>query len=129
MKAAMDLIFHMYGKSDMYPAGIAEPKYTTAKGMARIFIDGDRIKINQLIYAGLLGIDDFGYESKEVRSFGTVVFPFEEIVMERYDKKKIILGTTNLKPEQIEKIYGGHVLDRLNQMCFFIEINSPSKRK
>jgi len=129
MKAAMDLIFHMYGKSDMYPIGIPEPKYTTAKGMARIFIDGDRIKINQLIYSGLLGIDDFGYESKEVRSFGTVVFPFEEIIMERYDKKKIILGTTNLKPGQIEKIYGGHVLDRLNQMCFFIEINSPSKRK
>lgn len=129
MKATMDLIFEMYGKSDVYPIGINEPKYVSAKKMARIFIDGERTKINEMIYAGLLGIDDFGYESKEVRSFGTIVFPFEEIVMERYDKKKIILGTTNLKPAQIEKIYGGHVLDRLNQMCFWIEINTQSKRK
>ena len=129
MKAAMALIFEMYGKSDVYPSGINEPKYITSKKMARIFIDAERTKINELIYAGLLGIDDFGYESKEVRSFGTTVFPFEEIIMERYDKKKIVLATTNLKPEQIEKVYGGHVLDRLNQMCFWIEINTQSKRK
>lgn len=129
MKAAISLIFHMYGKSDLYLNGISEPKYISAKKMARIFIDGEKTKINEMIYAGLLGIDDFGYESKEVRSFGTVVFPFEEIIMERYDKKKIILATTNLKPEQIENIYGGHVLDRLNQMCFWIEINTQSKRK
>ena len=128
MKAAMALIFEMYGKSDFYLIGINEPKYITSKKLARIFIDGERTKINELIYSGLLGIDDFGYESKEVRSFGTVVFPLEEIIMERYDKKKIILATTNLSPKQIEKIYGGHVLDRLNQMCFWIEINTPSKR-
>lgn len=129
MKATMALIFEIYGKSDNYPIGINEPKYITSKKMARIFIDAERTKINELIYAGLLGIDDFGYESKEVRSFGTIVFPFEEIIMERYDKKKIVLATTNLKPEQIEKIYGGHVLDRLNQICFWIEINTQSKRK
>ena len=129
MKATMDLIFEMYGKSDVYQIGINEPKYVSAQKMARIFIDGERTKINEMIYAGVLGIDDFGYESKEVRSFGTIVFPFEEIIMERYDKKKIILGTTNLKPAQIENIYGGHVLDRLNQMCFWIEINTQSKRK
>lgn len=129
MKAAMSLIYEMYGKSDLYPIGINEPKYISAKKMARIFIDGERTKINELIYTGLLGIDDFGYESREVRTFGTVVFPFEEIIMERYDRKKIVLATTNLKPEQIEKMYGGHVLDRLNQMCFWIEINTKSKRK
>lgn len=129
MKAAMSLIYEMYGKSDLYPTGINEPKYISGKKIARIFIDGERTKINELIYTGLLGIDDFGYESREVRTFGTVVFPFEEIIMERYDRKKIILATTNLKPEQIEKMYGGHVLDRLNQMCFWIEINTPSKRK
>ena len=129
MKAAMKLIFHIYGKSDIQPAGIHEPKYITSKKLARLFIDNEKIKINELIYAKLIGIDDFGYESKEVRTFGTIVFPFEEILMERYDKKKIILTTTNLKPAQIEKIYGGHVLDRLKQMCFWIEINNPSKRK
>lgn len=128
MKAAMKLIFHIYGVSESYPSGIHEPKYITSKKLARLFIDNEKVKINELIYAKLIGIDDFGYESKEVRTFGTIVFPFEEILMERYDKKKIMLATTNLKPAQIEKIYGGHVLDRLKQMCFWIEINSPSKR-
>lgn len=128
MKAAMKLIFYIYGVSESYPIGIHEPKYITSKKLARLFIDNERVKINELIYAKLIGIDDFGYESKEVIAYGTRVFPFEEILMERYDKKKIILTTTNLKPEQIEKIYGGHVLDRLRQMCFWIEINSPSKR-
>jgi len=129
MKAAMKLIFHIYGKSDIQPLGINEPKYITSKKLARLFIDNEKVKINELIYAKLIGIDDFGYESKEVRTFGTIVFPFEEILMERYDKKKIILATTNLKPEQIEKAYGGHILDRLKQMCFWIEINALSKRK
>jgi len=128
MKAAMKLVFHIYGISDQYKAGIHEPKYITSKKLARLFIDNEKVKINELIYAKLIGIDDFGYESKEVRTFGTIVFPFEEILMERYDKKKIVLATTNLSPEQIEKHYGGHILDRLNQMCFWIEINAPSKR-
>lgn len=129
MKAAMKLVFHIYGKSETYPSGIHEPKYITSKKLARLFIDNETVKINELIYAKLIGVDDFGYESREVRTYGTIVFPFEEILMERYDKKKVILATTNLKPEQIEKMYGGHVLDRLKQMCFWIEINAPSKRK
>ena len=129
MKAAMKLIFHIYGVSDGYPSGIHEPKYITAKTLARHFMDGEKTKINELIYTKILGIDDFGYESREVRSFGTIVFPFEEILMERYDRKKIILATTNLTPAKIEKMYGGHVLDRLKQMCFWVEINSVSKRK
>jgi len=128
MKAALKLVFHIYGASETYPAGIHEPKYITSKRLSRLFIDNEKVKINELIYAKLIGIDDFGYESKEVRTFGTIVFPFEEITMERYDKKKIILATTNLTPAQIEKIYGGHVLDRLKQMCFWIEMNSGSKR-
>ena len=128
MKAAMKLVFHIYGKTDHYPTGIDEPIYVTSKKLARMFIDNEKIKINSLIYSKLIGIDDFGYESREVRTFGTIVFPLEEIIMERYDKKKIILATTNLTPAQIEKLYGGHVLDRLKQMCFWIEINAPSKR-
>ena len=128
MKAAMKLSFHIYGASETYPAGINEPKYITSKKLARLFMDNERIKINELIYAKLIGIDDFGYESREVRAYGTIVFPFEEVIMERYDKKKVILATTNLKPEQIKKLNGGHVLDRLKQMCFWVEMNTGSKR-
>lgn len=129
MKAAMSLCYLIYGISDKYKIGIHEPKYITSKKLARLFIDNEKIKINELIFSSLLGIDDFGYESKEVRTYGTIVFPLEEIIMERYDKKKIILATTNLNPSKIENIYGGHILDRLNQMCFWIELNIPSKRK
>lgn len=128
MKAAMKLMYIIYGKSENYIHGISEPVYVSAKRMARHFIDNERFKINQLIYADLLGIDDVGYESKEVKTMGTLVYPFEEILMERYDRKKIVLITTNKTAEEIESIYGGHILDRLNQMCFWIEINSPSKR-
>lgn len=129
MKATIKLIFDMYGVSEHYPNGIHEPKYISGKQLARLFMDSDSVKINELIYTRLIGIDDFGYESKSVKSFGTVVYPFEEIIMERYDRKKIVLATTNLTPALIEQTYGGHVLDRLKQMCFWLEINSPSKRR
>lgn len=129
MKATLNLLHHIYGRTDQYPAGISAPEYITAKNMARIFMDGETVKINKLIYSNILAVDDVGYESKEVRSFGTIVQPFEEILMERYDRKKIICLTTNRTPKQIEDKYGGHILDRLNQMCFWIEINAMSKRK
>lgn len=129
MKAAMNLLYFIYGKSDKFIDKMQKPLYVSAKQMSRHFINNERIKINQMIYTDILGIDDVGYESKEVREMGTIVFPFEEILMERYDRKKIILITTNKTGTEIEFIYGGHILDRLNQMCFWVEINSPSKRK
>jgi len=128
MKATMNLAYYIF-RNEQYPnMGMKQPRYVSAKELSRTFMNNDEAGINSFIYSQLIGIDDFGYESKKVRSFGTEVYPFEEVIMERYDRKKIILGTTNMSAEQIGNTYGGHVLDRLNQMCFFVEIKAPSKR-
>jgi len=128
MKAAMKLFYLIYGHYSGF-AKMSNPLYISSKRMARHFIDNEKLRINQMIFTDILGIDDIGYESKDVKTMGTLVYPFEEILMERYDRKKTILITTNKTASEIESIYGGHVLDRLNQMCFWIEINAESKRK
>lgn len=128
MKASLALITELFSIK-VKENGIPEPKYFTSKQLARYFQDYETNRINEAFSSRLIGIDDFGYEPKEVKVFGTIQKPFEDVIMERYDKKRIVLATTNLSASQIKSIYGEYILDRLTQMCFWIDIQKPSFRK
>lgn len=109
--------------------GIPSPIYTLSQAMANKFKDNDEISINRMKTTAVLAIDDLGYEPKDVYYFGTLAHPFEEILMERYDRKRIVLISSNMSLDQIGERYGSHIKDRIKQMVYVIEFRGKSKRK
>jgi DNA replication protein DnaC len=127
MKGVLKFINKHYSH-DSVIGGITNPIYTLSHDMANAFKNNDMVMINKFKSCSMLGIDDLGYEPKEVSFFGTVCNPFEEIIMSRYDKRKTTIITTNLSLDEIGKRYGWQVYDRVKQMCFLVEFNGNSKR-
>lgn len=109
--------------------GIPSPIYILAQAMANKFKDNNDVFINRMKTTSVLAVDDIGYEPKDVYYFGTLAHPFEEIIMERYDRKRLVLISSNMNLKQIGERYGEHVMDRLIQMTYIIEFKGKSKRK
>lgn len=81
-----------------------------------------------------LFIDDLGHEITSVSHFGTVFSPMTEFILTRYDyyASKPLLTThftTNLTADEIAGRYGDFVLDRLVEMCEWMEMKGKSFRK
>lgn len=74
-----------------------------------------------------LFIDDIGKEQEQIKDFGTIRRPFEDLVSFRYGKENILFGTSNLKIEDLP--YSLHTIDRMKETCNFIELPGPSRRK
>lgn len=126
LKACIKFIDKYYSDKSV-SNGIPEPIYILSHDMANAFMDEKSALITRMKTTSILAVDDLGYEPVEVKSFGTVIKPFEEILMARYDKRKTILISTNLTCEELKK-YGGHIYDRLRQMTYLIEFKGESKR-
>jgi DNA replication protein DnaC len=109
--------------------GISEPLYVLSHDMANYFTSDNEYMINRMKNTSILAIDDVGYESTMVKSYGTEIKPFEEIIMNRYDKKKNILISTNKTIDELGIIYGWHIYDRLKQMTYVVQFKGESKRK
>lgn len=109
--------------------GIPSPIYTLSQAMANKFKDNDEVSINRMKTTPVLAIDDLGYEPKDVYYFGTLAHPFEEILMERYDRRRLVLISSNMNLDQIGERYGAHIKDRVKQMVYIIEFRGKSKRK
>jgi len=77
----------------------------------------------------MLGIDDMGTEPLEVQEFGNLYRPLTELLTRRYENRGFTFITTNLIPQQIRKLYGDRIADRLNEMVDKIVFDNPSFRK
>jgi hypothetical protein len=119
LKAVHNLIIQIYQ---------CNSKFITANSIARLFKNSSdedsEIKINQLISCHLLFIDDIGTEDRKVYDS----FPIQEIIRERYDKRKITSFTTNLEPPQLIDRYTASIEDKLNHGTYRIEFKGTSKR-
>ena len=78
-------------------------------------------------------IDDLGAEAESVMLFGRLIYPGPNAIMERY-KVFVENGwkthfSTNLSPDQLRKRYGERCFSRLCQMCEFIPVVGPDRRK
>lgn len=78
-------------------------------------------------------IDDLGSESESVMLFGRMIYPGTNAIMERY-KVFVENGwkthiSTNLSPDQLRKRYGERCFSRLCQMCEFVPVVGPDRRK
>lgn len=113
---------------DSIIGGISNPIYTLAQDMSNAFKEDDTVLINRMKSCSIIGIDDLGRDAKTVTHYGTECKPFEEILMSRYDKRRIVLITTNMTLEQIGQEYGWHIYDRMRQMSFLVKFEGQSKR-
>ena len=77
----------------------------------------------------MLGIDDMGTEPLEVQEFGNMHRPLTDLLTRRYENRGFTFITTNLVPQQIRKLYGDRIADRLNEMVDKIVFDNPSFRK
>jgi DNA replication protein DnaC len=127
LKACIKFINKYYSDKTIMN-GIPEPIYILAHDLVNAFEEENTILINRMKSTSILAIDDLGYEAYEVKNFGTISKPFEEILMTRYDKRKTILISTNMNYFQLNERYGGHIYDRLRQMTYLIEFKGESKR-
>lgn len=73
--------------------------------------DGWRLLNDQL----LVLIDDIGAENTELKSYGTNLTPIRTVIEERYYKKLPLIATTNLTMDKIGELYGGRVMDRIQE--------------
>jgi DNA replication protein DnaC len=128
MKAIIKFIDEYYSDR-IVSNGVPEPMYILSHDISNAFIEQNVFLLNKMKTTSVLAIDDLGYETKKVISFGTEQHPFEEILMYRYDRKRTTLITTNLNLKQIGVTYGDHIKDRLLQMVYIFEFKGESKRK
>lgn len=118
-----------YYSDKFIDGGIPSPIYILSQAMANKFKDNNEVFINRMKTTSVLAVDDIGYEPKDVYYFGTLAHPFEEILMERYDRKRLVLISSNMNLKQIGERYGEHIKDRIKQMTYIIEFKGESKRR
>ena len=74
------------------------------------------------------GFDELGRETLPAKYYGNELNVMQHIIQIRYDLKAKTHITSNLQPEEIEKLYGQHIYDRCIEMFNFIHIKGESKR-
>ena len=119
MKAVVKMV------SKLYPSTSA--RYITANKLASLFRYSDeqtQIEINRLIYCQLLFIDDIGTEDQKVYNS----YPVQEIVRERYDRKRITSFTTNKISKELATIYSTSIEDKLSHGTYLLEFKGSTKR-
>lgn len=72
-------------------------------------------------------IDDIGKEQEQIKDFGTIRKPFEDLIAYRYGKHNITFGTSNLTLTDMP--YSHHTKDRLKEICNIVELPGNSRRK
>jgi len=106
----------------------------TAKSIAQMVSMSDTYSCLRTYSAGLakvqrLIIDDVGYEPAELKIYGNILTPIEDILARRYDSNKITIVTTNLMWKDIRKKYGDRLYDRLKDYFTEVVFEGESFRK
>ena len=85
------------------------------RDLQNLYISMDLDQIEILKKRFLLMIDDVGVENSEVKNYGNVMEPFNDIFDYRYRNNLETIISTNLTPEKIKEIYGDRILDRFKE--------------
>jgi len=76
-----------------------------------------------------LFIDDLGKESQLLKDYANEVYPMQKTLMMRDEYGSLTFATSNLKKEDLKKLYTGTVADRFEKMFNIFEIeNTQSLR-
>lgn len=81
----------------------------------------------EVVFPKILCIDDIGVEDI-ANDYGEKVNVFAKVMDEVERKKKLIIITTNLTKEQMEKKYSTRTIDRINGCCKVVAFNGESMR-
>lgn len=103
---------------------IPTPLIISAKELARIITSDTTDAYERLLHHLCLVIDDVGTEPVEVRVYGSVHNPFEELIESRYNAGKLTIMTSNLAINNhrndgtsIASRYGERIADRFMEEC------------
>lgn len=94
-----------------------------------LYIERNLEKIDALKNRFLILIDDLGVESTDIKNFGNVLEPFNDVFDYRYRNNLDTVITTNLTPEKIKERYGDRILDRFKESFNEYVFNFNSLRK
>lgn len=81
-----------------------------------LYIKNDIEKIEILKKRFLIIIDDLGVENTDIKNYGNLLEPFNDLFDYRYRNRMETILTTNLTPERIKELYGDRILDRFKEM-------------
>lgn len=103
---------------------VPQPLMVSAKEMARIIASEGDEGYERLRNHPCLVIDDVGTEPQEVRVYGSVHNPFEEVIEARYSLGRLTIMTSNLRINMgrtegtsIASRYGDRIADRFMEEC------------
>jgi len=87
---------------------------------------------HKIDYSNTIALDDVGSEEPTVKHYGTDISWFKDFIESYYLKfnnySKLII-TTNCDGDEIERLYGLRVRDRMREMFNVIEVKGESRRK
>jgi DNA replication protein DnaC len=89
----------------------------------------DREEIERHRTRNLEFIDDLGVENVEVKYFGNVIEPFNDIFDYRYRHGLQTVITTNLPPSEIKETYGDRIASRFRETMNDLILDGEDLRK
>lgn len=73
-------------------------------------------------------IDEIGKEALQVKHYGNIITPIEDIVDSRDKIQGLLFATTNLSLAELNDRYGARVYSRLNKLATFIDVTGTDRR-
>ena len=85
-------------------------------------------KLDEVLKQTLIGLDDIGTE-EIINNFGNKRLAFAEIMDNAEKYGKLVIISTNLKGEDVQRIYGDRIVDRIVSTTKRIHFEGDSLRK
>ena len=83
----------------------------------------------QISQGEVLMVDDLGVEPATYNDFGEIRYPLAEFLMKRYKSNQPTVIATNLTFDDIGRVYGDRLQDRMREMFAMIIYKEASYRK
>lgn len=126
---AFRLVLNQINKKSGIPHRVFKIAY--CKDIIRDRRDNPKFTINEYSN-GVFCLDDIGYGAQEIKSYGNVINPVEEILHERHkkllDHGLVTLVTSNLRFEEAQQLFDPRVADRMYEMFFPVQLKGKSFR-
>jgi hypothetical protein len=70
-----------------------------------------------------------GHNDRKLNIYGNEIYPMSLILKAHYEKQIKCHAITNYNLEDLEKLYGGEVIDRMKEMFTIVKFKGGSRRK
>ena len=97
--------------------------------LQNLFLRQNDEEIEKLEKRPWIIVDDIGKESTEIKYYGNVIEPFNQVFDARYRAGKSMIITTNETPEQLKMKYGDRIYDRFKETLNDLVLDGESLRK